>query len=442
MRYFFKLVFWGLLGLGQAYAHPIDKLIDDKLPYANVSIMAKNMATGDVIYQKNADRRLMPASGTKLFTAAATLFQFDENHTFPTTLSQQGEVYYITFTGSPSLKKSELKTLLTHIKDKPKKIVLDTTRFESPNYPDGIQYDDLGWYFAAPDTAIMLDENYETYEFITGKKPGKKIKIKAKSTEHQLKLINQVVGASPEDAKHHCDLNVALLPENTLKLYGCLAVRDTPKLMMLAIPDPLYLAKNIIHSSYKDVPIELGATPKDAKPLYTIPSPSITELVQHMLLVSDNLYANALTKQLGFAVTGHGRYKEGVFAMQKILAKNTSVDFSQIKLKDGEGTRYNLVTTNQMITLLSDFYQYKNLLPCMGVSGNLQDRMKGSVLEGKVHAKTGSMQDTSSLSGYIDGAQPVVFSILINGINQPLHQVKNIEEEIVQALANSSAGVL
>lgn len=442
MRYFFKLVLWGLLGLGQAYAHSIDKLIDNKLSHANVGIMAKNMVTGEVIYQKNIDKHLMPASGTKLFTAAATLYQFDENHTFPTTLSQQGQVYYITFTGSPSLKKSELKTLLSHIESKPKKIVLDTTRFESPNYPDGIQYDDLGWYYAAPDSAIMLDENYESYEFITGKKPGRKIKIKAKHPDHQLKLINQVVGASPEDAKHHCDLNVALLPENTLKLYGCLAVRDTPKLMMLAIPDPLYLAKSIIRTSYKDVPIELGATPKNAKPVYAIASPSISELVKHMLLISDNLYANALTKQLGFTLTGHGNYKQGMFAMQKILTENTQVDFSKIKLKDGEGTRYNLVTANQMIALLSDFYQHRNLLPSMGVSGNLQDRMKGSVLEGKVYAKTGSMQDTSSLSGYIDGAQPIVFSILINGIIHPLHEVKAIEEEIVLALVNSSTGVL
>lgn len=59
---------------------------------------------------------------------------------------------------------------------------------------------------------------------------------------------------------------------------------------------------------------------------------------------------------------------------------------SQIELVDGEGTRYNLVTAEQMVQLLSDLYDDKSMqsillhaLPQAGVSGTLKERMKNDI---------------------------------------------------------------
>jgi D-alanyl-D-alanine carboxypeptidase/D-alanyl-D-alanine-endopeptidase (penicillin-binding protein 4) len=52
-----------------------------------------------------------------------------------------------------------------------------------------------------------------------------------------------------------------------------------------------------------------------------------------------------------------------------------------------------------------------------GVRRTLKSDFTGSLLDGKVYAKTGSMRHTRALCGYIDAAAhgPVAFSLLING---------------------------
>lgn len=112
-------------------------------------------------------------------------------------------------------------------------------------------------------------------------------------------------------------------------------------------------------------------------------------------------------------------------------------------LVDGEGTRYNLVTAEQMVILLNDLYHDPNMkavffkaLPQSGVSGTLKDRMKKTMLEKKVYAKTGSMHDISSLSGFMinPAEKTFIFSIIINGVNQRLEKAKSLEEKILLAL--------
>ena len=206
----------------------IDTLINNNLPHASIGIVIKDAQTDSIIYSKNADKLLSPASGTKLFTAAAALYQLDPKFRFFTTLSQKGNNLYLTFTGSPSFTEKNLNDLLStleknNIKTIEGNIVLDTQRFKPPYYPGGTSYDDLGWYYSAPTTTLILNENAVAYDFITANELGKPIQIKPKTPSKALTLINDVITVSKEDAKNHCDLNIMLEPQNTLHLYGCLA---------------------------------------------------------------------------------------------------------------------------------------------------------------------------------------------------------------------------
>ena len=220
-----------------------------------------------------------------------------------------------------------------------------------------------------------------------------------------------------------------------------------PKLMNLAIPDPDLYAKQIIKETLKKNGIALkgkiiyGRTPADAKQLAQYQSKELYDLISHMLHESDNLYANILTQQLGFSVMNKGNQKQGVFAMKKILSEHTNLDLKQMKLADGLGTRYNLISADQLVSLLTNLYNDPNLqaiilkaLPKAGVSGSLRDRMKKTSLENKVIAKTGSMHDISSLSGYLINTKDktYIFSIIINNVHKPLITAKNLEEQILQ----------
>ncbi len=448
-----------LLGLGlfsqfghsQTLSENIDDIIQQKLPHATVGVLVKDASTGQIIYSKNPDKLLSPASSMKVFTAAAALYQLKPTYRFLTTLSRKKQDYFISFSGSPSLTEADLTNLLLSLKKNnvkiiPGNIILDTSRFKAPFYPGGASIDDMGWYYSAPDTAAILDGNAVAYDFIGAKEIGKLVKIKPKTSPSALTIINQVITVTKEQEKDHCNFNIETKANNTLRLYGCLAQNDKPNLMKLAVPDPILMTKQAVKKVLYQNNIVLnghiinGKVPSDAITLLSNTSDDLVKLITHMLRESDNLYASSLTKELAYALTKEGTNKQGAYAIKTILSKHTNLDMSQLEIADGVGTRYNLITPEQMVTLLTDLYQDLNMrdiflkaLPQAGVSGTLQERMKNTALDKIVFAKTGTMHDISSLSGFVISAdkKPLIFSIIINGVNKPISEAKALEEEIL-----------
>ncbi len=433
-------------------ANKIDSAINKEFPNASVSILIKDAKNGQLLFSRNANKLLAPASNMKLFTAAAALYYWKPEHYFETKLLEKKQNYYLHFGGSPSLSADNLNNLLVHylktnhINKINGSIILDTSLFTAPYYPSGLSYDDLGWYYAAPNTALILNENTAHYELITAQQLGEPVIINPKKNSQKLTLINEVITVSKEEEKKHCSLNIEIKPNNTLRLYGCAAQSKNPKNLELAITDPEFLAKQLLKETLKQNNIQFdgqivnGKTPVDAITLASLHSHPVSKLVNHMLKESDNLYADNLTKQLAYALTHETTNKQAMFAVKEILSKNTKINLNELELADGMGTRYNLASAEQITILLSTIYQDKklfsifiNALPQSGVSGTLKDRMIKTPLEKIVYAKTGSMHDISSLSGYLinPNGRPLIFSIIINGINKPLSKAKALEEQIL-----------
>lgn len=432
----------------------LDTLIDQKLPYAQVGMMVKDLQTGELLYARNPDKLMVLASGTKLFTAAAALYQLTPSYRFSTYLSHKAPNYYLTFSGSPSLTDTDLKALLHTLKTQgitqiTGDIVLDVSRYQEPNYPAGTSMDDLGWYYSAPVMAMIINENAESFEFVTGDKVNMPVEIHPQQPYSALTLLNQVKTVTHEEEKDHCDLNVSLLAHNTYHIYGCMALSKEPVVMRLAIADPFMYAQQLILHDLSEAGIEfkgnivLGRTPVDAVRIAHLQSDELSELVNHMLKWSDNVYANSLTKLLGYVMTGEGTYKQGVYAVKKILAQHTHVDMSQSVLSDGMGSRYDLLSPAQVLGLLDDLYHDNdmqalilNALPQAGVSGSLEGRLKGTPLEKNVFAKTGTMHDITSLSGYIvyPNAKVLGFSIIMNDVMAPISRAKALEEQLLLAV--------
>ena len=68
----------------QTLSEQIEALIKKDLPHATIGVLVKDAKTGDIIYSKNADKLLSPASNIKLFTAAAALYQLKPDYHFLT----------------------------------------------------------------------------------------------------------------------------------------------------------------------------------------------------------------------------------------------------------------------------------------------------------------------------------------------------------------------
>ncbi len=169
-------------------------------------------------------------------------------------------------------------------------------------------------------------------------------------------------------------------------------------------------------------------------PSSKIRSTSIKEWIKVTNLRSNNYYANILLSHIG-----------GSNSLQQALT-SLGVDPKGYRLRDGSGlSRNNLITPRTLVSTLRAMSNAKGKevflasLPVAGVSGTLRNRMKNSIAQGTVRAKTGTLKGVRALSGYIDSPEygQLAFSIITNQpINQPAAPVVKAIDEIVMRLSN------
>ncbi len=77
-------------------------------------------------------------------------------------------------------------------------------------------------------------------------------------------------------------------------------------------------------------------------------------------------------------------------------------------------------------------------LPLGGRSGTLANRFRGTPAEANVRAKTGSVQQTRALSGYLTtaGGRPVVFSLIVNANPIPAAVIAAMDNVVSTMAAN------
>lgn len=147
---------------------------------------------------------------------------------------------------------------------------------------------------------------------------------------------------------------------------------------------------------------------------------------------SDNEYADDLLYRIGGVPT------------VKAQMSNLGIPPQAFQQVDGSGlSRQNSTTPATLVTLLKamrdrpESDQFYRSLPISGVSGTLRNRFTGTLVQGLVHAKTGTLTGVRALSGYLE--HPVygsmVFSILVNQANRGDSLRQGIDE-IVTTVGN------
>lgn len=164
----------------------------------------------------------------------------------------------------------------------------------------------------------------------------------------------------------------------------------------------------------------------------------ISDIMDHMMKASDNLYAESMFYQLASnkGVNKQSSANNARFYIKQLIRKIGLVP-SVYKIADGSGlSLYNYVSAELEVKLLRYAYQHSdiyntllNTLPLAGVSGTLKKRMQNTPAARNVRAKTGTVIGVSSLAGYLTAANGhiIAFSIINNGglSNIAMHSFQN-----------------
>lgn len=431
----------------------LDEFIQQKLPNAQVGVVIQSAETGDILYQRQADNLFYPASNTKLFLAAAALRQLGKDFRFETRLLSDNKSIYLQFNGDPSLTASDVNKLIQTLKEKDIQtikgnFVIDDSAFSGPMYGPGWTWDSIPWYYSAPVSAIIINENKTQVNVLESKKLKKPVKFAYRAQFPKMKVNANVTGVTKEAAEKECQLNV-IQKHDEIHLDGCWPIDSTPKTLELSLQDPRYIAVQAVKQALKDNNIKLkgnlvfGKTNQKSKTIATHRSKPLPELLKPVLEDSNNLMTDAITKTLGISHKGEGTFQQGVNAIKATLSNAYNLPSDGYKLYDGSGaSRYTLISVAYIAELLYQMYkdplfqEFQQALPRAGATGSLDYRMKDSDLINKLAAKTGSAKGTSALSGYLKAKNDkiYIFSIVINQSLDKTENLKLIEDKFCKLL--------
>jgi D-alanyl-D-alanine carboxypeptidase/D-alanyl-D-alanine-endopeptidase (penicillin-binding protein 4) len=119
---------------------------------------------------------------------------------------------------------------------------------------------------------------------------------------------------------------------------------------------------------------------------------------------------------------------------------------TQHVIADGSGlSRYNFLTAHMLVRILRQMARdprhaaaFEATLPIAGKDGTLERRMKGTRAENNVHAKTGTISNVRSLSGYVRTRdnELIGFSVIANNFKARSATIDAVAELAVERLAN------
>jgi len=150
-----------------------------------------------------------------------------------------------------------------------------------------------------------------------------------------------------------------------------------------------------------------------------VQSPPVGDVLAEMLRDSDNGTAELLVKELGVRRSGEGSTAAGVAVVTEILAAR-GLPTQEAVVADGSGLSEAARLTCRLVTavLVDAQYELAPRLAVAGESGTLAHRFGGTAAEGRLRAKTGSVDGVAAIAGYLDRSdgEAIQFVYVVNGL--------------------------
>ena len=340
-------------------------------------------AAGHVLYDRDSDSAVMPASTMKVITATAALDLLGPEHVFATRVFSTGpESVVLVGGGDPYLSSGATATL------HPERASLDR-----------LAADTAEQLRAAGSTRITLSWDDSLFQG-TGWHPEWPDTYADQVTRVSALSVDQgrLAGASPG-------------PRSTTP------AADAAKAFAASLA-----GHGITVSSRSAL---TGSLPDPAAQLAVVESAPLAAIVEDLLVQSDNDAAEVVAHQVGVAAGTGGTFEGAAAGVEEVLRDRRLWNEAAV-IRDGSGlSRSNRVTPAMLagaVALGTEDARFRPVLtglPVGAATGTLTPRFTGTGAErgrGRIRAKTGTLSGTSALAGYTvtDSGAVVTFSFVVN----------------------------
>ncbi len=431
----------------QSLKSKIDNVLKDKFfERCLVSIQVEDLTKNKTLYKKNEKILLRPASNMKILTSSAGLLYLTPDYEFKTDLYYDGYVSNDTLNGNiyvvggcdPDFVTQNLYTFVDAIKTLNINVITgnlygDVSFKDSLYWGKGWMWDDDPSSDAPYLSALNINDNcvdisYDCKEKLITTNPKTKY-IDVKRIENDKELFidrnwmerkNEIIIVGADDDKFYQSKVNVLYPDlYFLKVFS--EVLDSNQIKVIG---NIEIKKSTDNLNY------LTSTKR-----------KYSEVIVNLNKESDNLSAEMTLLAIAEKYYGKpGNAKNGIYVIEKMI-EDIGLNPDDYRLVDGSGvSHYNVVSTELLVNILKYFFTEKPMLyqilynsfPIGGVDGTLENRMKSTLAEKNVHAKTGTLSGVSSLSGYLTTKQnhAIAFSIIMQNYIGSSSNAKELQDEI------------
>lgn len=474
-------------------------------PQAEIGVLAVSLDRGDTLLAADEDRRLIPGSNTKIFTTAAFLRRFGPGARFPTGIEARGkaerdknggvrlkgdfvlrpagvpDVTQILAPGSRGLLDS-LAVLLRAggLERFEGTLWVDGTLFADEAYGPGWAVEDVPWSYGTVPSAVLANGNAATLIASGGSKqvelsldpPGtpltlvSRARVAAEGAIPWLEVdrsigsrVLTVTGSVPPGATVKKQVSVPE-PDSAAGLWLLGAMRragiELKKATVRLVPHarggaPAERGDRGRYGPEPAAPADTGwaAVRKDrTAAVLTLRSPPATNLVGVVHALSLNAEAEGLLRLLDAAP--REKRRAGGLVEARRAAGAVGIDTLDLSLVDGSGlSPQNLATARALVAWLVAIDRDSTLsvpfregLASPGENGTLKRRFAGLAPGASLRAKTGTLTNVSSLSGYVTSVsgERIAFAVITNGNRGSTSSAKQLEERVVELLARRGGG--
>lgn len=427
-------------------------------------ILIRDLETGKVVYEKDADRLLNPASNAKVLTTLAALALLGPDYRFKTQFLGTGDmrqgrlpVLILKGFGDPSLDSYRLEAMVRALKKQGfrqiDQVLVDGSYFDGQDFPGQMEGRQRDAGFNCSVGALSLDHNQIEVTVSPGPKLGAPAEVQIQPPLPDFPISGEVA-----TVKKRGRVIVRNDPEAQglgIAVKGGISLKSEPQTYKVSIHQPLDLAGLRLLEALRAQGIQVPATyrlaaaPAKPKVLVEAESPPLREILQEINKKSDNFVAEQLTKTLGAQFAGApGSTEKGVKVILKKL-KEMGVRTQGVELENGSGlSKKSRLRAETLAEALEAAYQDPKLrgefissLSVLGVDGTLKRKFRNSDLAGRFLGKTGTLNGVSSLSGYVypknsEKNHPFVYSFILNGKGKNFWKEKQLAQDILETLLN------
>lgn len=425
------------------------------------------------LYSYEADRHFIPASNTKLVVTAVALGLLGPDFQYRTELLATGmpgdsaiDRLVLVGRGDPSwsarfhasdfavAEQLADSVMLAGVRQIRQELIVDASYLGMERVHSAWEVGDLPYAYAAPVGSIAVAEGVLRLIVAPGSSHGAPASVSVLGVNDVFPIRADVMTDSARNSTN-LDVDFQSWPD-TIRLTGSAPLRR-PDTTAIAVPDANRYAaavfadalarRGISTAAVRIVYDTLEAPALRAaanRALASWTSPPLPAMVAAIMQPSQNWIAETLVRTLGAHQLNRGTWAGGIEVERRYLIDVARLDSTSFSLRDASGlTAQNLLSPRAIVQLLEHVRQaswanlYRHGLPTPGLArSTLSNRLAG--LEGRVFAKTGTIANVNSLSGYLitRAGRELTFSIMTNSSGRPSAQVRRGIDRLVTVLAD------